>query len=89
MTSLIHCNTARIFPTLTWLKGHTIVSVSNDRIFDDNVITAVGIPTIGVMSGVAAAAGRSDCDIAIDHICTFVDLLLEHLSKDTCACNGV
>ena len=46
----------------------------NNRILDDDVVTAIGIPTIRVFSSMAASATRSDRNIAVDHILALVYL---------------
>lgn len=46
----------------------------NNRILDDDIVTAIGIPTIRVFSSMAASATRSDRDIAVDHILALVYL---------------
>lgn len=55
---------------LTRLERHAVVSVGDHRVLDDDVVTAVRVPSIRVMG----FEGSVESNVIINDIITFIDL---------------
>lgn len=57
----------------TWLEGDTVVSIVDDGILKDDIVTAVDIPSICVRCSVWGGRYGVECDVIEDDVRSFVD----------------
>jgi hypothetical protein len=54
------------------LEGDTVIPVVDNRVFDDNIITAVYVPSISVLCRLRGSRSSIDRDLVENDVITFV-----------------